>query len=274
MSVKEVADTNMPTIFFQTNEEVCVELFGKKLRIPLPRIWSQGNITKEFYFGFSVDNKGDPWYKVQAWEKDKRHLSLAELTEIFSCKTELTEIITAGIMLSTLQSLHDGIWTSDGLRREEDQLIISKNIDHNVEDIVCSYDVTYGYHLLNDFPSQTFSLERLFRKYVSFDNSPIKVPLKDIEKSNPDIIDCLFCQEYEKLPEVIQTADFLLPPNYLEQKKQPEWEMVNIWPVHINLKFVYYNNDLYKNSFRRKKVCINGGGICNQSILVHELRET
>lgn len=254
--------------------EIC--LFNKKLKIVLP----------DFCFHFSENNKAyissynhlNPLGSLQGFvrdiEKGYRHIYIEELAELTRCDTHekseifaellLAYILEKGLDLKDNLGYH-GIWTNNGLRREHEDLIVFKDIDGKVEDITeAMYDTSIGYKTKIKPEGERFNLERLFRKYGGEN-----VTLKQIDKSNPDLVDYLFNQEYEKLPEIIQEAKFILPPNILKKETKEAWRECDIWPLSLDIalslkpqKSAYFNSRLEINDLVLKEstICSYPGG--------------
>ncbi|MBU3942235.1 MAG: hypothetical protein KKF74_04960 [Nanoarchaeota archaeon] len=218
--------------------EIC--LFNKKLNIVLP--------TFCFYFSEDKDNKArigsshpNPPGRFQDFnyhiKKGCRNIYIEELAELTRCDTYEKGKIFAEFLLAYIlekgldlkdNSVQYGIWTNNGVRREHEDLIVFKDIDGKLEDITAG---KYGYKTKIKLEGERFNLERLFRKYGGEN-----VTLKQIDKSNPDLVDYLFNQEYEKLPGIIQEAKFILPPDILKKETMEDWlRECDIWPLSLDI---------------------------------------
>ncbi len=239
------------------NKRYKINLFKKELEMVLPRfclgIYDSSNFNglKELYLGAAIDNVNAGQSYSISNSDGYRHISTAELTELIK-HNHPTNPIFAELFLSYFLyrgiNLKDhvwkrGIWLSDGLKREGEDLVVYKNIDGKADAVYeYNYDTTIGYKIKKEsqIEEKRFNLERLFRKY----GKEKITTLKKIDKSNPDLVDYLFSQEYEELPEIIQKADFVLPPDILQKKSETD-----IWPPFFGY-FIKTKQNSIRSSYR------------------------
>ncbi len=228
-----------------------IKLLNKKVKIVLPS-FSSGITTcrdkDDVYAGVYVETTYDGLlgfmreftYDIK---DDYRHISITELAELMHCNNRQKKEIFAELFLAYLLEKgvdlkkHDwkiGICLSDGVRREGEDLIVFKNIDRKIECITeVNNHTIVGYKIKNGlrFEGERFSLKRVFRRYGGQ-----KVTLKQINKSNPDLVKALFSQEYDNLSEVIQKSRFILPPDtFRKVSKKYGSGKCNIWPLCLDV---------------------------------------
>lgn len=224
-------------------KSINTNLLGKDVEVYLPRFyfWRDKDYA---YFGSVNDMISGFIDDITCDIKDNfRHISMGEFVDLLKNDTKEKHVILGESLLAYFLKrgfdLKDhkpkyGIYTNNGIRREGEDLIIFKNIDDRIENITESaYDTTVGYKINDNIENEKFNVERLFRKY-----DEKNLTLKEIEKSNPDLIEYLFSKEYEELPEVVQNSKFILPPDYLKLKeKDKSWcdEECNIQAILIDI---------------------------------------
>lgn len=225
-----------------------IELLGKTLEIVRPRFYfgdGFDNPEKEFWLGAAIDATGGAVQEYGGIQKDYRHIAVAEIAELmnFHENNRYRRKIFAELFLAYLlekgldveeHSWQYGIFCSGGIRREGANLIIYKNIDRKLKILYNGWDMAIGYCIkeeaVTSIEQKSFGMERLFRKY-----DENNLTLKEIDKSNPDLIEYLFEQEYEKLPLYIQKAVFILPPDFLKKSTSSwEWGKSDIWPLSMD----------------------------------------
>jgi len=241
-----------------------VNLCGKRLNIIRPRFYlsfdkadKEGNnpLLKVWMLGGNDAVSGFVQSYTGSLPDNYRHISISELSELlqeedkdYKKRKILAEIFIdylfeRGIDLKTHRWKH-GIWVSEGIRRESQDLIIFKNIDGKLEELTeAAYDTTIGHKIKEGIKldSERFNLERLFRKY-----GEQNVTLKQIDKANPDLVEYLFSKEYENLPLTIQNSNFILPPDTLNRNKTDE---ANIWPLSLDMSLAFMPKDKKLGSF-------------------------
>ncbi|MBI4440980.1 hypothetical protein HY639_02320 [Candidatus Woesearchaeota archaeon] len=250
----------------KTEPTTTIKVLGKALEVPLPQFYTH---VREGIFQqwVTLDNSMGWGYKQH---DQRRHLSMAELADILSCKTDDTEAITAGLFFASRQ-FDRNIMTCDGLRREGQNLIMFRNIDSVVNTVYGSYDETLGYKISAASTGQRFTLERLFRKYVPETKGVVTVPLKHVDKANPDLVDYLFQQAYEHLPAMVQNATISVPYDFLvEQNRNWEGHDCNVWPLSLSFTAQPTEGHYNLNEFALQGVHIGVDQWSNFNLFVKE----
>ncbi len=227
-----------------------IKLLNRKVKIVLPRfslgftkLQDKDGVCDGVYIETTNEDLFGCVREFTYIKDDYRHISIAELVELMDCNNEQKKEIFAQLYLAYLLlkgiDLKDeysrcGIYLSDGIRREGENLIIFKNIDGKLDCVTeDTYNTIVGYKIKDntELQGERFSLKRLFRKYTGEN-----ITLKEIDKSNSDLIEYLFSREYEGLSEVIQKARFILPPDTCKKEsKECGWSKCNICPLCIDI---------------------------------------
>lgn len=218
-------------------------------------------LPPHFYFGWRDENN-KCWIKGGIGEvggfvqslacslpNTCRHISTAEFSQFMEsgldetqsrdfnkkrlfAATMLSYILERGVNVEEDYIGRSAIYLNDGLILNGDKLTIVKNIEKNVEEVIAYTwaELTVGYKIKDQsiVESETFSIERVFRKF-----DPENLSLKNLDKSNPDAVEYLFGKPFEQLPQPVQESSFILPPDF----ESREYSGVDIWNLSVDIAF-------------------------------------
>jgi hypothetical protein len=246
-------DIDSTTLEDKDMETFRMTLMGNEVEILRPRFGFYPKWTdkeKSLSLGTGVRSWNDPFDPL-SHKGDFRHFTLQEFTALLGLgfpkdrdrtpdEWQATEILgdffTAIVLERGINPQHRhwgrSIYLNHGLRLERETILVYDRPDGKVEKI---YNPCPGHRISDEVVPLSFSLERLFRRY-----NPNAVTLKELDKSNPDLVEHLFGREYEELPAPFLTAQFELPPNMIEVGEvMDRWGVTNIWPLTLNFCFEF-----------------------------------
>lgn len=227
------------------------DLFTYHVDFPLSPYRHKDSIEFNNTLGGKFEN--DKYHNLQ--ENGFRHISLAELVQILSKQSDMSDETYHGIMEALVMSNgystrsdvgtgHWGIYVDDGIRVEEGYAAIFKGISGKLK--LYEDDIKSGlpplhpmwnvrYHLKKDciVPNEQFCVKRIFRKRLQDELKERSLILKDIYDASPDLIEYLFEQEFSDLPENIQHMTVKFPTGNVWEREHEKERGLFVMPMAV-----------------------------------------
>jgi hypothetical protein len=246
--------------------EVHDDLFTYEVYFPLSPYkyqtgWRESREFNNTSWGTFSDGK---YHNLQ--EDGFRHISLAELVQILSKRSDMDDeiylrIIEALIMSngystrSDVGTGHWGIYVDDGIRVEDGYATIFKGISGRLkwyEGETLGPMWNSSYHLEKDcvVSNKQFCVKRLFRKKLQDELKERPLILEDIYDASPDLIEYLFEQEFSDLPESVQYMSVKFPLGNKEERVYENERGIFVMPMamlyhtHMSLEDSGRNNGI------------------------------
>lgn len=176
-----------------------------------------------------------------------RHIALAELAQILSKQSDISDKIYHRIMEALVMSNgystcsdvgtgHWGIYVDDGIRVEDKEATIFKGISGKLkwyEGKILNPMWNSSYHLGKSYivPNERFCIKRLFRKKLQDEIKERPLMLQDLYDASPDLIEYLFEQEFSDLPKDIQNMAVNFPLGNKEERGHEKERGLFVMPM-------------------------------------------
>ena len=277
-----------------------LKLGKKNLEIILPRFYFHisKNPNEKNKYEIHLSGVNDSLYgNVQSFDsgiqENYRHIHLSELSELFTFEERdfrerdiisqlfLDYFFERGIDLKKLWK--EGIWVNEGVSLNGNKLTIYKNIDTKIESVdEPGYDTTIGHKKIKNknIEQKKFDIKKLFEKYNLKEEK--ETSLKNLNKSNLELVEYLFDKEFDDLHPIFQKAKFLLPPNLSARDLELKMDYgQDIWPLSVDFS-LNLPKKLKKDqcNFKISSLILNEVTItpyqnsCGHHLIVRDLEQT